>query len=132
MSKMAGHDLNYLTLNWIGRPSQRRTGSRPVPPPGLLADVGGGCLMLAFGVVCGLLEARRSGTEQVIDAAMTDGVASLTTLIYSMTAQGRWVDQPGVNFCDGGSPYYDSYETSDGRYVVVAAIEPQFYAALLD
>jgi len=132
MSQMAGHDLNYLALTGALTLLQRRPGSRPVTPPGLLADFGGGGLMLAFGVVCGLLEARRSGTGQVIDAAMTDGVASLTTLIYSMTAQGRWVDQPGVNFCDGGSPYYDSYETSDGRYVVVAAIEPQFYAALLD
>jgi alpha-methylacyl-CoA racemase len=132
MSQMAGHDLNYLALTGALTLLQRRPGSRPVTPPGLLADFGGGGLMLAFGVVCGLLEARRSGTGQVIDAAMTDGVASLTTLIYSMTAQGRWVDQPGVNFCDGGSPYYDSYATSDGRYVVVAAIEPQFYAALLE
>jgi alpha-methylacyl-CoA racemase len=132
MSQMAGHDLNYLALTGALTLLQRRPGSRPVTPPGLLADFGGGGLMLAFGVVCGLLEARRSGAGQVVDAAMTDGVASLTTLIYSMTAQGRWVDQPGVNFCDGGSPYYDSYETADGRYVVVAAIEPQFYAALLD
>src|SRR5215475_16155003 len=96
MSQMAGHDLNYLALTGALTLLQRRPGSRPVTPPGLLADFGGGGLMLAFGVVCGLLEARRSGTGQVIDAAMTDGVASLTTLIYSMTAQGRWVDQPGV------------------------------------
>jgi alpha-methylacyl-CoA racemase len=131
MSQMAGHDLNYLALTGALTLLQR-PGARPVTPPGLIADFGGGGLMMAFGIVCALLEARRSGAGQVIDAAMIDGVASLTTLIYSMTAQGRWVDEPGANFCDGGSPYYDSYETSDGRYVVVAAIESQFYAVLLD
>jgi alpha-methylacyl-CoA racemase len=131
MSQMAGHDLNYLALTGALTLLQR-PGSRPVTPPGLIADFGGGGLMLAFGIACALLEARRSGSGQVIDAAMIDGVASLTTLIYSMTAQGRWVDEPGANFCDGGSPYYDSYETADGRYVAVAAIEPQFYAILLE
>ena len=131
LAQMAGHDLNYLGLTGALTLLQRR-GAQPATPPGLIADFGGGGLMLAFGIACALVEANRSGTGQVIDAAMTDGVASLTTLIYAMTAQGRWVDEPGTNFCDGGSPYYDTYETSDSRYVAVAPIEPQFYAVLLD
>lgn len=131
LSQMAGHDLNYLGLTGALTLLQRR-GTQPSTPPGFIADFGGGGLMLAFGIVCGLLEAQRSGAGQVIDAAMVDGVASLTTLIYSMTAQGRWTGEPGTNFCDGGSPYYDSYQTSDGRYLAVAPIEPQFYAVLLD
>jgi alpha-methylacyl-CoA racemase len=131
MAQMAGHDLNYLGLTGALTLLQRR-GTQPATPPGFIADFGGGGLMLAFGIVCGLVEAQRSGVGQVIDAAMVDGVASLTTLIYAMTAQGRWVDEPGTNFCDGGSPYYDSYETADGRHVAVAPIEPQFYAVMLD
>ena len=131
LAQMAGHDLNYLGLTGALTLLQRR-GTQPATPPGLIADFGGGGLMLAFGIACALLEVNRSGTGQVIDAAMTDGVASLTTLIYAMAAQGRWVDEPGTNFCDGGSPYYDTYQTSDGRYVAVAPIEPQFYAVLLD
>ena len=90
-------------------------------------------LMMAFGVVCAVFEARNSGLGQVIDAAMVDGVASLTTLIYAMAAQGRWtMDAPGSNFCDGGSHYYDSYETADGKFVAVAPVEPQFYAILVE
>lgn len=131
LSQMAGHDLNYLGLTGALTLLQRR-GTQPATPPGLIADFGGGGLMLAFGIACALIETRRSGEGQVIDAAMVDGVASLTTLIYSMTAQGRWADEPGTNFCDGGSPYYDSYQTSDGRYVAVAPIEPQFYAVMVD
>ena len=131
LAQMAGHDLNYLGLTGALTLLQRNRESRPATPPGLIADFGGGGLMLAFGVVCALLEARQSGAGQVVDAAMVDGVASLTTLIYSMMAQDRWVDEPGTNFCDGGSPYYDSYETSDGRYVMVCCLEPPFYAAML-
>lgn len=131
LSQMAGHDLNYLGLTGALTLLQRR-GTQPATPPGFIADFAGGGLMMAFGIVCGLVETRRSGTGQVIDTAMVDGVASLTTLIYAMTAQGRWVDEPGTNFCDGGSPYYDSYQTSDGRYVAVAPIEPQFYAVMVD
>jgi alpha-methylacyl-CoA racemase len=130
MAHMAGHDLNYLALTGaltlLGR-----DGGQPATPPGLVADFGGGGLMMAFGIVCALVERQQSGRGQVIDTAMVDGVASLTTLIYSMSAQGRWVDNPGTNFCDGGAPYYDSYATADGRYVAVAPIEPQFYADLV-
>lgn len=133
LSQTAGHDLNYLSLTGALTLLQRGPGQPPSTPPGLIADFAGGGLMLAFGMVCAVLEARRSGAGQVIDASMVDGVASLTTLVYAMAAQGRWtMDAPGSNFCDGGSPYYNSYETSDGRYLAVAATEGQFYAILVD
>ena len=133
LSLTAGHDLNYLSLTGALTLLQHGPGAQPVTPPGLLADFAGGGLMLAFGVVCAVFEAGRSGQGQVIDSAMVDGVASLTTLIYSMAAQGRFtMDAPGSNFCDGGAHYYNSYATSDGRFVAVAASEPQFYAVLVD
>jgi len=133
LSHTAGHDLNYLSLTGALTLLQRGPAEPPATPPGLLADFAGGGLMMAFGIVCAVLEARRSGGGQVIDAAMVDGVASLTTLVYAMAAQGRWtMDVPGSNFCDGGSPYYNSYATADGRYVAVAATEAQFYAILVD
>jgi alpha-methylacyl-CoA racemase len=133
LSQTAGHDLNYLGLTGALTLLQRGPGAQPATPPGLVADFAGGGLMMAFGVVCAVFEARNSGQGQVIDAAMVDGVASLTTLIYAMAAQGRWkMDAPGSNFCDGGSNYYDSYETADGKFVAVAAIEPQFYAILVE
>jgi alpha-methylacyl-CoA racemase len=131
MAQMAGHDLNYLgltgALGMLARP-----GGQPASPPGFVADMGGGGLLLAFGLVCAVLESRTTGAGQVVDAAMIDGVASMTTLVHSMIAQGRWHDPPGTNFCDGGAPYYDSYETSDGLYLAVAPIEPQFYAVMVD
>ena len=106
MSQMAGHDLNYLgltgALGMLARP-----GGQPASPPGFVADMGGGGLLLAFGLVCAVLESRTTGAGQVVDAAMVDGVASMTTLVHSMIAQGRWHDPPGSNFCDGGAPYYD-------------------------
>ena len=133
LSQTAGHDLNYLALTGALTLLQRGPGAQPATPPGLLADFAGGGLMMAFGVVCAIFEARQSGKGQVIDAAMVDGVASLTTLIYSMAAQGRWtMDASGSNFCDGGSHYYDTYETSDGKYLAVAPTEPQFYAVLVE
>ncbi|MEU7818726.1 CaiB/BaiF CoA-transferase family protein [Pseudonocardia sp. NPDC049154] len=133
MAAMAGHDLNYLALTGALTLLQRDADSPPPSPPGFIADFAGGGLMLAFGIVSAVLEAHRSGEGQVIDAAMVDGVASLTTLIYSMTAQGRWtLDAPGTNFCDGGSPYYNTYETSDGGWLAVAPIEPQFYRVMVE
>ena len=133
LSHTAGHDLNYLSLTGALTLLQRGAGQPPATPPGLIADFAGGGLMLAFGTVCAVLEARRSGGGQVIDSAMVDGVASLTTLVYAIAAQGRWtMDAPGTNFCDGGSPYYNSYETADGRYLAVAATEHQFYALLVE
>src|SRR4051812_6983764 len=133
LSHTAGHDLNYLSLSGALTLLQRGPGEPPATPPGLIADFAGGGMMLAFGLVCAVLEARRSGAGQVIDASMVDGVASLTTLVYAMAAQGRWtMDAPGSNFCDGGSPYYNSYATADGRFVAVAASEAQFYAMLVE
>jgi alpha-methylacyl-CoA racemase len=89
--------------------------------------------MVAFGIVCALFDARRTGIGQVIDASMVDGVASLTTLIHAMAAQGRFaLDAPCSNFCDGASPYYNTYQTADGRFLAVAATEPQFYAILVE
>ncbi|MEU1370857.1 CaiB/BaiF CoA-transferase family protein [Streptomyces sp. NPDC005803] len=129
-AQTAGHDLNYQALS--GALSLfRRPGERPVTPPGLVADFAGGGLLLAFGLVCALWESRASGRGQVVDAAMVDGTASLTTLVHSMAAQGRWSEEPGVNASDGSAPFYDTYEASDGGYLAVAPIEPAFYAALV-
>jgi alpha-methylacyl-CoA racemase len=130
LAHTAGHDLNYLALSG-GLQLLGRRGERPATPPGFVADFGGGGLMLAFGIVSALLETSRSGRGQVVDAAMIDGVASLTAMIHGFLAQGRWVDEVGVNAADGGAPYYDVYVAGDGRYLAVAAVEPQFYAILL-
>jgi alpha-methylacyl-CoA racemase len=132
LAKAAGHDINYIAitgaLHAIGR-----QGERPVPPLNLVGDMGGGGMLLAFGVVCALLEAQRSGQGQVVDAAMVDGAVQLMWMMYSFHASGLWNGQErGVNLLDGGAHFYDTYETSDGRYVAIGAIEPQFYAKLLE
>jgi alpha-methylacyl-CoA racemase len=133
LSHTAGHDLNYLSLTGALTLLQHEAAQPPATPPGLIADFAGGGLMVAFGIVCAVFDARRTGLGQVIDASMVDGVASLTTLIHAMAAQGRFtIDAPGSNFCDGGSPYYNSYATADGRFLAVAATEPQFYAILVE
>ena len=126
----AGHDLNYIAttgaLNAIGR-----AGQPPAPPLNLVGDFGGGALYLGLGVLAALVEARRSGRGQVVDAAMIDGVASLMTATYALRAAGLANGRRGTNVLDGGAHFYDVYETRDGRYLAVAAIEPKFYAALL-
>ena len=126
----AGHDLNYIALTGalhaIGR-----AGQPPVPPLNLVGDFGGGALYLAVGVLAALVEARRSGRGQVVDAAMVDGAASLMTAAYALRAAGLANDRRGTNVLDGGAHYYDVYETRDGRYLAVAPIEPKFYAELL-
>jgi alpha-methylacyl-CoA racemase len=130
LASLAGHDLNYLgltgTLAAIGRP-----GEPPVPPLNLVADFGGGSMLLVVGVLAALAERERSGSGQVVDAAMVDGVALLSQMMWSLRAQGGWLDGRGQNLLDGGAPFYDTYLCADGRYVAVAALEPQFYAALL-
>ena len=113
-------------LHPIGRP-----GERPVPPLNLVADFGGGGMLLVVGVLAGIFEAARSGRGQVVDAAMVDGVALLTTVLHEMRSRGLWVDERGANLVDGGAPFYDTYETSDGRYVAVGAMEPEFFAELV-
>jgi alpha-methylacyl-CoA racemase len=130
LSHIAGHDINYLALSgslyMFGRKDER-----PAPPLNLVADMGGGGMLLAFGMVCALLERQRSGRGQTVDAAMVEGAALLATSIYAQRASGLWGDQRGSNILDTGAHFYEVYETQDGGYVSVGAIEPQFYAALL-
>jgi len=127
---MAGHDINYIalsgTLHSIGR-----AGGPPVPPLNLVGDFGGGGMLLAFGVACALVEAANSGHGQVVDAAMVDGAAVLATFIHGLTSMGLWQEERGTNLLDTGAHFYDVFETSDGRYVSIGSIEPQFYAELL-
>ena len=126
----AGHDINYIglagALHAIGEP-----GGKPVPPLNLIGDFGGGGMLLAYGLVCGMLEASRSGEGQVIDAAMVDGAAALMAMFFSMAGNG-FKDQRGSNMLDGGAHFYNTYETKDGEHVCVGSIEPQFYAELVE
>lgn len=127
----AGHDLNYIAIAGALDPIGR-FGGPPVPPLNLIGDFAGGGVLLAFGIAIALLEASRSKAGQVVDAAMVDGSALLMTMFHGLRAKGVWVDARGSNFNDSGAPYYDVYATADGRYVSVAAIEPKFYAQLLE
>ncbi|MBI1733640.1 MAG: CoA transferase [Candidatus Rokubacteria bacterium] len=131
LAKAAGHDINYIALTGLLH-AIGRTGERPVPPLNLVGDFGGGGMLLAFGMVCGLLEAQRSGQGQVVDAAMVDGAALLFGGLFGLHNAGYWKDERGVNLLDTGAPFYDVYRTKDGKYVSVGAIEPQFYALLLE
>lgn len=131
MSSLPGHDLNYLALSGVLGAAQR-TGERPMFAINTVADYGGGAVMLAFGVVCALLEARDSGRGQVVDAAMVDGSALLMTMVHALRAAGSWSGPPGTNILDSGAHFYEVYATADGGHVAVAAIEPQFYARLLE
>ncbi|MFI5032286.1 MAG: CaiB/BaiF CoA transferase family protein [Reyranellales bacterium] len=126
-----GHDINYIALTGALHSIGRKDGP-PVPPLNLVGDFGGGAMYLAFGMVCAILEARSSGKGQVVDAAMIDGAASLMTMMYGMHAAGLWTDDRGSNRLDSGTPWYDVYETSDGKWISVGCNEPQFYEALLD
>ncbi|HET9720004.1 MAG TPA: CaiB/BaiF CoA-transferase family protein [Solirubrobacteraceae bacterium] len=131
MASVAGHDINYIALAGALGASRRR-GERPMFALNLVGDYGGGAMFLAFGVVCALLEARRSGQGQVVDAAMVDGAALLTALIHGLHAAGAWDDEPGTNLLDSGAHFYEVYATADGGHVAVGALEPQFYARLLE
>jgi alpha-methylacyl-CoA racemase len=127
----AGHDINYIALAGV-LGHVRRAGERPMPPLNLVGDFGGGGMLLAFGVVCGLLEARASGVGQVVDAAMVDGAALLMAMFWGMRGTPAFdEDRPGHNLLDTGAPFYDVYECADGSFVSIGAIEPQFYADLL-
>jgi alpha-methylacyl-CoA racemase len=131
LANAAGHDINYIALvgalHAIGHAN-----AKPVPPLNLVGDFGGGALYLAFGVVCGILEATRSGNGQIVDAAMTDGAASLMAMFFGMTSLGMWADKRGSNLLDSGSHFYDTYETKDGKYIALGSIEPQFYRELIE
>jgi alpha-methylacyl-CoA racemase len=127
----AGHDINYIAIAGA-LANLTRGAERPVVPLNLLGDLAGGGLTCALGVVSALFETARSGRGQVIDAAMVDGVAMHLAMLSGWIAQQRWQGPPGTNFTDGGAPYYDTYRTKDGRHMAVGAIEPAFYAQLLD
>jgi alpha-methylacyl-CoA racemase len=129
-SQQAGHDINYISLNGLLHAVGRK-GERPVPPLNLAGDFGGGSMFLIVGILSALWERQTSGRGQVVDAAMIDGSSVLVQMMWSFRASGMWTDERGTNMLDTGAPYYDTYETSDGRYVAVGAIEPQFYALLL-
>jgi alpha-methylacyl-CoA racemase len=130
LAKAAGHDINYIALagalHMIGP-----RGGKPVPPLNLIGDFGGGGMMLAFGILAAVYEARASGKGQVVDAAMVDGVVAMMGVFYAMNTQGAVFDATGEDMLSGGAPWYDTYLTKDGRAVAVAAIEPQFYRLLL-
>ena len=130
LSHAAGHDINYIALSGALHTLGRK-GENPVPPLNLVGDFGGGGMLLAFGMVCALFEARKTGTGQIVDAAMVDGSAALMAMIYGLKASGLWADKRGVNLLDGGAHFYDTYETADGKYVALGSIEPQFYDLLL-
>ena len=130
LAHTAGHDINYIAISGalgaMGRPD-----SPPAPPLNLVGDFGGGGMLLSFGILAALIEAKSSGKGQVVDAAMSDGAAILMLPIYSLHASGFWSDERGANLLDSGSHFYDTYETKDGKYVSIGSIEPQFYALLL-
>jgi len=131
LAPRVGHDINYIGLTGA-LAAVGEAGRKPVPPLNLVADFGGGAMFLVLGVLAALVERAGSGRGQVVDAAMVDGVTSLLTLFYGLRAGGQWQDERGSNALDGGAPFYDTYECADGRYVAVGALEPQFWAALVD
>ena len=130
LARAAGHDINYIALSGVLHTIGRK-GQKPVPPLNLVGDFGGGGMLLAFGLVCALYEARNSGRGQVVDAAMTDGSAALMAMIYGLKAAGLWTNKPGTNLLDTGAHFYDTYETADNKFIAIGAIEPQFYKLLL-
>ncbi|MFD4294976.1 CaiB/BaiF CoA transferase family protein [Rhodococcus sp. NPDC058505] len=130
LAQSAGHDINYISLTGVLH-AIGREGERPVPPLNMVGDFGGGSMFLVFGILAALVERQTSGKGQVIDAAMVDGTLALSHMIWSFRGTGLWSDERGVNMLDTGAPYYDTYETADGKYMAVGAIEPQFYAELL-
>ena len=129
LAQSAGHDINYISISGALHAMGRR-GEKPALPLNLIGDFGGGGMMLAFGMVCAMLEAQRSGKGQVIDCAMHEGSAALMAMFYGLRANGLFSDQRGSHMLDSGAHFYDVYETSDGKYISVGSIEPQFYALL--
>ena len=131
MAPLAGHDINYIALSGALH-SYGRKGEKPSFPVNAVGDFGGGGMMLAFGVVAGVLHARSGGQGQVVDCAMVDGAAILSAMTYTFLGNGQWRDERGVNLLDSGAHFYDTYETSDGKWISLGSIEPQFYALLLE
>jgi alpha-methylacyl-CoA racemase len=130
-AERAGHDINYVAVTGALEPIVGASGV-PTAPLNMLGDFGGGGMLMAFGVVAALLHAQRTGQGQAVDAAIVDGTALFTAMLHSMRANGEWNDPRGGNLFDGGAPYYGVYRTADDRWISVGAIEPQFYAQLLD
>ena len=131
LARAAGHDLNYIALSGVLH-AIGPAGGKPVPPLNLVGDYGGGALYLAVGVLAALSERQHSGAGQVVDAAMVDGAASLASMFYGLAAAGDWSPARGTNLLDGGAPFYDTYETADGLFISVAALEPKFFAVLVE
>jgi alpha-methylacyl-CoA racemase len=131
MAQAAGHDINYIALSGALSAIGRK-GEKPVPPLNLVGDFGGGGMVLALGILAAMLEAQKSGNGQVIDTAMVDGAALLMSMFYSMSAIGAHGPERGTNLLDTGAHFYDTYETSDGEYISLGSIEPQFYALLVE
>jgi len=131
LAQAAGHDINYIALSGALATIGRKTGG-PIAPAAMIGDLGGGGMMLAFGIMCAVFEARQSGRGQVVDAAVLDGAALLTSIVCELRAIGHWKDARESNLLDGGSHFYDTYECADGRWISLGALEPQFYALLLD
>jgi alpha-methylacyl-CoA racemase len=128
-AQAAGHDINYIALAGALH-SYGRAGEKPTPPINMVGDFGGGGMMLAFGMVSALLHAQKTGEGQTIDCAMTDGAATLMSMIWGFRANGIWQDERGVNLLDTGAHMYDTYETADGKFISIGSLEPQFYAEL--
>jgi alpha-methylacyl-CoA racemase len=131
LAQAAGHDINYIAISGVLH-TVGRAGEKPVPPINYAGDFGGGGMLLAFGMAAALVAVKTGGPGQVVDAAMTEGSSLLAGMLRWLGATGRWRDARGVNLLDGGAHFYDSYETADGKYVAIGAIEPQFYALLLE
>jgi alpha-methylacyl-CoA racemase len=131
LARAAGHDINYIALAGALH-SIGRQGDKPVPPLNLVGDFGGGGLLLAFGMVCALLEAGKSGRGQVVDAAMIDGIAAQMAPFFGLQAAGQFPQAPGASLLGGAAPFYATYETADGRFIALGSLEPQFYEQLLE
>jgi alpha-methylacyl-CoA racemase len=130
LAQTAGHDINYISIAGV-LDNLRRTGQRPLAPLNLIGDMGGGGMLLAFGIASALVHVARTGEGQVVDAAMVDGAAIQLATTLGMRAQGRWTGEPGANMSDSGAPYYEVYECADGRFIAVGAIEGPFWADFL-
>jgi len=130
LAQRAGHDINYIALAGVLNAFGRK-GQAPVPPLNLVGDFGGGGMLVGFGIVCGLLHARKTGQGQVVDAAMVEGASLLAAMFSGFLAAGRWTEERGANLLDTGAPWYDCYETGDGKYVAIGAIEAKFFDELV-
>lgn len=130
LAQAAGHDINYIALSGSLATIGRKVGG-PIAPAAMIGDLGGGGMMLAFGIMCAVFEARNSGRGQVVDAAVLDGAALLSAIVCELRGIGHWKDEREANLLDGGSHFYDTYECADGRWISVGALEPQFYALML-